>query len=479
VGIRELGSYVPLEYGLFDLVVIDEASQVSIAQALPAMLRGKKTVVLGDPRQFSNVKASYASREINIGAFSNVTRALESILPSTGPSERARYLEKVRHFDVRTSILEFVRNVSNYHGFLRKHFRSYLELIDYSNEAFYTRMLQIMKIRSVPIREVIGFEQVDASSAPSIEGTSNTNAAEASCILQRLSALVAEGYSGTVGVITPFTDQQALISSMVLESPNYRAFRKLRIKVMTFDSCQGEERDTIFYSMVECPGQHILRYIFPKDLRHLDLEEEGNLRAQRLNVGFSRARECVVIVHSKSLSEIDGEIGNALRHFAEQLVKPDYADLLKRTDVNSPMEARVLNYLVQTPFYREQEGAIEIFPQFPIGELIRQLDPYASIPKYRADFLIVVTTAETGVQRIILEYDGLLDHHFDSLDMVNELTYDELRAAEDVARLRTIESYGYPVVCINKFVLRPDPVKAIDEALRRAVKKKSPSFKVA
>ena len=56
---------MPLEQGLFDLVVIDEASQVSIAQAFPAFVRAKKLVVLGDRRQFSNVKTTNASREIN------------------------------------------------------------------------------------------------------------------------------------------------------------------------------------------------------------------------------------------------------------------------------------------------------------------------------------------------------------------------------------------------------------------------------
>jgi superfamily I DNA and/or RNA helicase len=63
-GIRDYAEYVPLEQGLFDLV-IDEASQVSIAQAFPAFVRAKKLVVLGDRRQFSNVKTTNASREIN------------------------------------------------------------------------------------------------------------------------------------------------------------------------------------------------------------------------------------------------------------------------------------------------------------------------------------------------------------------------------------------------------------------------------
>ena len=63
--LRDYADFIPLKKGLFDLVVIDEASQVSIAQALPAILRAKKMIVLGDRRQFGNVKTSTASKEVN------------------------------------------------------------------------------------------------------------------------------------------------------------------------------------------------------------------------------------------------------------------------------------------------------------------------------------------------------------------------------------------------------------------------------
>lgn len=43
---------IPAEVGLFDLVVVDEASQSDI-WALPALLRGKKLLVVGDHKQVS------------------------------------------------------------------------------------------------------------------------------------------------------------------------------------------------------------------------------------------------------------------------------------------------------------------------------------------------------------------------------------------------------------------------------------------
>jgi hypothetical protein len=64
-GLRDYAEFIPLERELFDLVIIDEASQVSIAQALPAIIRAKKILVLGDRNQFGNVKTSNASKEVN------------------------------------------------------------------------------------------------------------------------------------------------------------------------------------------------------------------------------------------------------------------------------------------------------------------------------------------------------------------------------------------------------------------------------
>src|SRR3989442_5158967 len=66
-GIREFAEYVPLKQEVFDVVVIDEASQVSVAQAFPALLRAKKVVVFGDQKQFSNLKSANAIITLNQG----------------------------------------------------------------------------------------------------------------------------------------------------------------------------------------------------------------------------------------------------------------------------------------------------------------------------------------------------------------------------------------------------------------------------
>ena len=106
-GIRDYAEYIPLQADIFDLVIIDEASQVSIAQAFPALLRARKVLVLGDKKQFSNVKAAHARSETN-NEYVNRLRA--SFLACVSSDEAK--LTRIENFNIRTSILEFFEYIN-------------------------------------------------------------------------------------------------------------------------------------------------------------------------------------------------------------------------------------------------------------------------------------------------------------------------------------------------------------------------------
>jgi hypothetical protein len=142
---------------------------------------------------------------------------------------------------------------------------------------------------------------------------------------------------------------------------------------MTFDSCQGEERNLIFYSMVATKGHDLLNYIFPVQLENPDELIGEKLKMQRLNVGFSRAQDAVSFVLSKPLVEFKGSIGQALRHF--EAVGKSHKAGEDETDPLSPMEKKVLEWIYATPFYQLRMDSVEVLPQFPLGDYLRQLDP--------------------------------------------------------------------------------------------------------
>jgi superfamily I DNA and/or RNA helicase len=278
-------------------------------------------------------------------------------------SQEASMLQRLARFDAKRSVLEFCQLCANYSIMLRKHFHSYQELISYSSKTFCNNQLQAIKIRGVPLDEVIRFDLIEADPTKTTRGT---NESEADFIVDRLLELLEEEEPPTVGVITPFREQQTMLSKKFFGHARGCDFQdKLRLKIMTFDSCQGEERKIIFYSMVATAKEDMLNYVFPVELRDAEESVEEKLKVQRLNVGFSRAQEMIWFVHSKPIAEFKGSIGRTLSHYANLLergeIKPE------RTDPSSPMEAQVLDWLQKTAFYQANSSDIEILPRREVG----------------------------------------------------------------------------------------------------------------
>jgi hypothetical protein len=458
-GIREYAEYVPLKQRLFDLVVIDEASQVSVAQALPAVLRAKKVVVFGDAKQFSNVKSSQASGATNAAYLADIEAHFRANV-----SEAATKLHLLKHFDVKKSILEFFEVIANYGTMLRKHFRGYQELISFSSKYFYEGQLQAIKIRSRPIQETIRFEVLEA---PDKDTVKNTNRAEAEFILGEMRRMIDDGEEATVGVITPFREQVKLLNDVLFRDTYGERFEsELRLKVMTFDTCQGEERDIIIFSMVATRGRDVLNYVFPVSLDGLADRAEDALKVQRLNVGFSRAKEAFLFVLSKPVEEFKGSIGRVLAYY-KAIVAGDEHPNEFGVDPTSPMERKVLDWLYNTQFVQLNKEAIEIVPQFPIGKYLKQLDPFYSHPAYRCDFLFRYYTGQTPIN-VIIEYDGFAEH-FVERQKIHTGNWDRYYRPEDVERQMVIESYGYKFLRLNRFNVGADPVARLSERLYELV----------
>ena len=178
-GIRDYAEYIPLEPEIFDLVIIDEASQVSIAQAFPALLRAKKVLILGDKKQFSNVKSAQARSDTNREYLNN----LKDTFIKSVSNEEIKMVKLVK-FNIKTSILEFFEFITNYNTQLLKHFRGYKEIISYSNKYFYQDSLQVMKIRGRVIDEVLRFSFIKHDGKKEL--TQNTNSLEAEFIISEL-----------------------------------------------------------------------------------------------------------------------------------------------------------------------------------------------------------------------------------------------------------------------------------------------------
>ncbi len=465
--LRDFAEFIPLYPGMFDVVVIDEASQVSIAQALPALLRAKKVIVMGDRNQFSNVKTNNASKELN-------NQYLNSLIDSYDKKSNINTatLERIKMFNIKSSVLDFFEMFSNFSITLKKHFRSYPEMISFSSKYFYQNALQSMKIRAKSISEIIEFHYLEDVKFPEFN---TTNADEIDYIITKLEEQLKNNDLRSTAIITPHTEQQNLFLRKLSSHINFEDFsKKLNLKVFTFDGCQGEERDIIYYSLVANEHEDKLWAIFPKELNNDNGDIDFNLRKQRLNVGFSRGKEKLIFVLSKDIQEYSSSIKVALNHYQAVFENSNTPITKDQLDPNSPMEEKVLEWLQKTELYQKSindpdELKYTIFPQLELGKYLKSIDINYTYPEYKVDFFVNITTPESS-NNVIVEYDGF-EYHFHTWDEVTEYNWKDYLTEEDIERELILESFGYKMIRLNRFNIARNPVETINDMLIELIEK--------
>jgi very-short-patch-repair endonuclease len=475
-----ISQYFPMEEDLIDILIIDEASQVSIAESISLILRAKQVVVLGDELQYGavgavNVNSEYAAqyfREIldsyekdyhlAIGevekqslvedASKEIDEEDQESEPFFKPEEGTK--EWLKTFNIRTSTLSFSKALRNYSTSLDTHFRSFPEIIDYSNEFFYKPSqipLKVNRIRTKPIKEVLRFIEVETRG----NAGNNINLDEIDAIKEDINGLISNGFKGTIGIISSFREQREQLEEILRkEMSNYHILKRdHKLAIWFVGAVQGEERDIVYYSFVEDKkiGNGSLRNIYPVPGGTAD--NIRKLRMQRLNVGFSRAKDTMVFVHSMPIEDYsDTRLGDALKYY-KSLRESAIDNYIENEQIfGSDAEKELYRLLINTEFYRKNRGKIRIIAQFPIGKyILESFNRY--IPKYRVDFLL--TVSEKGKeQSLILEYDGI-EYHMKSPEIITASSSSQEYLDYDIERQLELESYGYRFLRITKFTLLP------------------------
>lgn len=477
-----LSKYFPMENDIINILIIDEASQVSIADSISLLLRAKQVVVFGDELQYGavsayNVNSNYSQayfkeiiskysedfqKEIDEAEKEKLTREVSKELDEYSDENFAEKVYKpsdgttdwLKTFSIRTSTLSFAKSIQNYSTSLNVHFRSFPEIIEYSNSFFYKPIqipLVINRIRTKPITETLRFIKVETQG---LSGQ-NINEDEIFAIKNDIEKLINNGFKGTIGIITSFKEQAERMKKLLHQHlPNYQKLEnEHKLSIWFVADVQGEERDIIYYSFVEDTNikNGDLRRIYPTIGGTAD--SIYNLKKQRLNVGFSRAKDTMVFVHSMPLENYcNTRLGDALKFYNEVLNTVQDNFIEDENIFESPAEKRLYTLIINTDFYKSNRDKIKLIAQFSIGKYLEQiLNKY--IPKYRVDFLM--TLSEHGKEKsLIIEYDGI-EYHTKNPEIVTEHTFSQQYLDRDIERQLELESYGYSFLRINKFTLKP------------------------
>jgi primosomal replication protein N'' len=309
-----------LQPGMFDLLVFDEASQLPVECALPALYRAKRFVVSGDEKQMPPARFFSAQFESDEDAESETLLGTDDEGLNDEERQQLRQAAERRELKDCPDLLTLAQNILPT-ATLEIHYRSrYRELINFSNAAFYGERL------SVPARHP---EHVIRQKRPlevdRVDGcyTDQTNPDEASRVVTRLRKiwLETEGERPSVGVVTFNLKQAELIQDAVLAEAKKDALFALAWEaeqdrsqdgedmgffVKNLENVQGDERDVIIFSTTfgrDSAG------IFRRNFGVLG--QHGGER--RLNVAITRARLKTIVVTSMPLNEISSWTTSQLR----------------------------------------------------------------------------------------------------------------------------------------------------------------------
>lgn len=283
-------THLPLEAGLFDLVIIDEASQCDIASALPLLVRARRALVIGDERQLTHITSLGANRERAIARKWSVDDDRLSEFSYRGQS----------CFGLASS------RVGDSPLLLNLHFRSHPAIIGFSNEHFYGKRMQLCSGRRPPDDlQAIEWVHVDGDSTAGPGERSRVNLREAeelaARVVQEAPRLLANSFS--VGVISPYRAQADHVDEILVKSLGAETMKS--ITVATAHRYQGDERDVIFFSPVLGPSATAGQAGFAAN---------PNL----INVALTRARCRLVIVGNRdTCASLDNALGELTRYVIE------------------------------------------------------------------------------------------------------------------------------------------------------------------
>lgn len=291
-----VAQFLPSDFNGFDLVVFDEASQMTPWDSVGAIARGRNVIVVGDPKQMP--PTSFFSRSVGVG----------------DPDEED--LE---------SILDQAIAARLPHLMLTGHYRSRHEtLIAFSNSKYYKNSL-VTYPSSDTKESAVSLHRVNGLYS---KGKGRNNPIEAAAVVKEIIKRLTdpERSHQSIGVVTLNTDQRRTIEDLLDDArrENFQIERYFQstdtydgVFVKNLESVQGDERDIIILSLGYGPTE-------PGDRRMSinfgPLNKSGGER--RLNVAITRAKSEMLLFSSFDSSMIDlsrtsAEAVEHLKHYLE------------------------------------------------------------------------------------------------------------------------------------------------------------------
>ena len=262
--------------GMFDVIIVDEASQCG-PDSLPLMFLGKKLLVVGDNQQISP--------EI-VGIDENTRQRLIQ--------EHLHGFEHADSFDMGNSLFDHGHRRFGNRIVLQEHFRCMPEIIRFSNDLCY-HDTPLIPLRRYPPERLEPLKSIHVPSGyREGDGARAINRPEAEALVKQIvQCCQDERYNEkTMGVIILQGQTQAqIIENMLIKELGVEEMAKRKLICGNPYDFQGDERDIIFLSMVSAPNQRIGAFTKAPDQR-------------RFNVAASRAKDQMWLFYTATANDL-------------------------------------------------------------------------------------------------------------------------------------------------------------------------------
>lgn len=296
-----VSSILEMKANLYDLVIIDEASQMFMADALPLLYRSKAAFVSGDAKQMPP-----SDFFMSLGDDAGVDDGEEEA-DDENVADGNRLIAAEGEYCLLEAAEYSVQKGNPNHAMLRVHYRSeFKELIDFSNHAFYDgKLIAARGNKKLPaiIQAPIELHQVENAQVKS-----GANHEEASAVVERIKTIWRQSDDWSLGVIALNVKQKDAIEDLLFEEARLNREFANRLErernrtqddedvgffVRSVEHVQGDERDIIILSTVYDGAR--------KNFGAITKKEKGR---KRLNVAITRAKSGMIIYSSLNIDGI-------------------------------------------------------------------------------------------------------------------------------------------------------------------------------
>ena len=392
---------------MFDMVIMDEASQCNTAVSLVPVVRGESLMLVGDPQQLNPV--ILLSEAVN-----EKLKKRYSVADEYDYRKNSIYKTYLACDAVSDEIL------------LHNHYRCHKSIIEFNNRKYYNSKLKI-KSESAGDEPLSYVDMTDA-----FTNYKNTAPAEA----REIARYAAEHPDKSIGVITPFVNQKKLIEEE-LKSAGVTG-----VTCGTVHAFQGDEKDVVLFSTAITDQTQAGTYEWLKNNKEL------------INVATSRAKEQLILLSSaRNLERLHTSEGEDDLYELAAYVRSNGKTTVTPKQANSrALGVKPYSSATEEAFLKNLTHALEniwmtqsryaVHKEVPISHVFSENETGSDL-FYNGRFDFVVYEKQGGQELPILaiELDGK-EHFEDEVVKKRDKKKNEICRAHDLQIIRVENSYA-------------------------------------